>query len=115
MKKRFKLTTIFACVAIFVASLMLSISFYTTPVRATGTVFEMEVGASVRLSDNGLRFTAKMDAGYHDMIVNNPNVELWGYIAPTEEFDKVSEYRDLAIKVGGQLDKSKIYLANDGY
>ena len=116
MKKNFKIKSIMVVVAILITSLMLSVSLFVTPAQASACeVFEMEKGASVKLSDNGLRFTAKMDAGYRDMIVNNPNVELWGYIAPTEEFDKVSEYRDLAIKVGGQLDESKIYLANDGY
>ena len=115
MKKNFKLTTIIACVAMFIASLILSISFYTTPVYAAGSVFEMEYGASVKLSENGLRFTAKMDKAYRDMIVNNDNVELWGYIAPTEEFDKVTAYSDLTVKVGGNLDESKIYQASDGY
>ena len=104
MKKNFKLTTIIACVAMFIASLILSISFYTTPVYAAGSVFEMEYGASVKLSENGLRFTSKMDKAYRDMIVNNDNVELWGYIAPTEEFDKVTAYSDLTVKVGGKLD-----------
>ena len=114
MKKNFKIKTLIACVAILIASLFLSVSFYSTPASAAGTVFEMEYGASVKLSTNGLRFTAKMDKEYRDYIVDNAHIELWGYIAPTEEFDKVTDY-NFAVKVGGKLDESKIYLGEDGY
>ena len=116
MKKSIKLTTIFASVVTFLVAVILSISLSATPVKAaSGSVFEMEAGAGVKLTANGLRFKAKMDQDYYDMIVNNDAVELWGYIAPVEEFDKVEAYKDLGVKVGGKLDESKIYQGDDGY
>ena len=115
MKKTFRLTTLFVCVATFIASLALSFFFFVAPVRAAqGTVFEMEYGAGVKLGENGLRFIAKMDAEYYNWIIENDNVKIYGYIAPTEEFDKVSEYKDVAVKVGGMLEENKIY-EDDGY
>ena len=115
MKKNFRLTTLVICIATFIASLVLSVFFYVNPVRAAaGTTFEMEYGAGVKLGKNGLRFIAKMDADYYNWIVENDNVKLYGYIAPTEEFDKVDEYKDLAVKVGGVLDENKIY-QDDGF
>ena len=32
-----------------------------------------------------------------------------------EEFDKVTAYNELTVKVGGKLEESKIYKASDGY
>ena len=119
MKKSIKLSTIFASVIMFIFSLFLSVSLFVTPASAAGgSVFEMEYGASVKLTGNGLRFKVKMDKDYYDMITTNDTadkVELWGYIAPVEEFDKVGgSYKDLAVKVGGKLDENKIY-EKDGY
>ena len=118
MKKSIKISTIFACIMMFIASLILSVSLYVKPTKAaasTSGVFEMEKGASIKLSTNGLRFKAKMDKTHYDWIVGSDDVELWGYIAPVEQFDTVSEYKDLSVKVGGKLDESKIYQEEDGY
>ena len=117
MKKSFKLTTLFTLIVAFFASLVLSISLYLTPAKAASdSVFQMEYGASVQLSKNGLRFKAKMSKDYYDMIVTNDsenNVLLYGYIAPVQEFDKGVE--NLDVKVGGELDENKIYQGEDGY
>ena len=94
---------------------MLSVMLYVKPVRAeVGEVFVIKNGAGVKLTQNGLRFVVKMDKDYRDLIVDNDDVELHGYIAPVEEFDKVSEYKDLANSVGKVLDESLIY-EKEGY
>ena len=122
MRKSIKLTTLFACIATFIVSLILSISLFVMPVKAeAGSVFQMKYGASVQLSKNGLRFQAKMDQAYYDMIVTNDTenkVSLYGYIAPVEEFDRVTEYSDFIAggrRVGGKLNESKIHQEEDGY
>ena len=122
MRKSMKLTTLFSCVLMFLVSLVLSISLFAVPVKATtGSVFQMEYGASVQLSKNGFRFKAKMDQAYYDMLVtNDPNddVLIYGYIAPVEVFDSVTEYCDFidgGRRVGGELDQDKIYRGDDGY
>ena len=113
VKRNFRFSAIFICIITFMLSLMLSVFLYVEPVKAAGDVFVIENGAGVKLTQNGLRFIVKMDKTYRDLIADD-NVELWGYIAPVEEFDKVSEYKNLAVKVGGQLDESKIY-EKDGF
>ena len=114
MTKRMKLTSIFVAVASFFFALILSLCLYVKPAKAASArVFEVEYGASVKLSDNGLRFIAKMDKEYYDQIVTNDTagkVELWGYIAPIEQFENGDDYANtLGIKVGGKLDENKIY------
>ena len=114
MTKSIKMKTLLGGIVAFLITLLLSVSTLITPAKAAGSVFEMEYGASVKLTagDDGLRFMAKMDKSYRDWIVSSDKVELWGYIAPIEEFDKLDriggEYKDLAKKVGGKLDESKI-------
>ena len=123
MKKRMKIRSLFTCIVAFIATLLLSVCTYVFPVRAAGgEVFAMEYGAGIQLSKNGLRFKAKMDQAYYDMLVTNDpqdNVKLYGYVAPIEEFDKVDflkgEYAEIATKVGGVLDESKIYQENGYY
>ena len=121
MRKSMKWTTLFSCVVMFFISLILSISLIATPVKAeTSSVFQMEYGASVQLSKNGLRFKAKMSQDYYDMLVTNDSndeVLLYGYIAPIEVLDSMTEYSDFIAggkRVGGQLDENKIY-KEDGY
>ena len=123
MKKSFKQRALITCATTFIASAALSAGIFFKPafeanadVVETG-VFEMEYGASVKLTTDGLRFKAKMSKDYYDMLVTNDGaskVDLFGYIAPVEEFDKVDEYKDLGKKVGGALDEGKIY-EKDGY
>ena len=121
MRKNIKLTTIFTCLVAFFASLILSLSFLITPAKADNSVFQMEYGASVKLSGNGLRFKAKMSQDYYDMLVtNDPNddVLLYGYIAPIEVLDSMTEYSDFingGKRVGGELAQDKIYQGEDGY
>ena len=122
MRKSIKLTTICTCLVAFFASLILSLSIIITPAKAeTGSLFQMEYGASVKLSGNGLRFKAKMSQDYYDMLVtNDPNddVLLYGYIAPIEVLDSMTEYSDFingGKRVGGELDQDKIYQDEDGY
>ena len=122
MKKSIKLTTIFTCLVAFFASLILSLSIIITPAKAeTDSLFQMEYGASVKLSGNGLRFKAKMSQDYYDKLVtNDPNddVKIYGYIAPIEVLDSMTEYSDFidgGKRVGGELDQDKIYQGEDGY
>ena len=120
MNKKFKLSAIFSLIAVFCLSLVLSFTVKLTPYAAQteSDVFQMEYGAGVKLRSDGLRFIVKMSADVYDQIVTNDTndkVELWGYIAPTEEFDKVANYWELGKKVGGQLAEDKIYLKDDGY
>ena len=122
MRKSIRLTTIFSCVVAFFASLILSISFSIMPAKAeTSPVFQMESGASIKLSGNGLRFKAKMSQDYYDMLVTNDSgddVLLYGYIAPIEIIDGMTEYSVFiggGKRVGGELDQDKIYQGEDGY
>ncbi|MBE7078234.1 MAG: hypothetical protein E7377_06030, partial [Clostridiales bacterium] len=119
MTRKFRITTFLSVIAIFFVSILLSLSLFVKPAKAdASSVFEMEYGAGVKLNEtNGLRFKAKMSQDYYDQIVTNDpddKVKLVGYIAPVEEFDKVAEYKDLGVKVGGNLDESKIY-QEDGF
>ena len=122
MRKGIKLTTICTCLVAFFASLILSLSLMVMPAKAEAvSVFQMEYGASVKLSGNGLRFKAKMSQDYYDRLVtNDPNddVLLYGYIAPIEVLDSMTEYSDFidgGKRVGGKLDQNKIYQGKDGY
>ena len=122
MTKKFRLSAIFTFVAILILSIMASASLLVSPARATENstsgVFQMEYGASIQLSKNGLRFKAKMSEDYYEKIMSSENVTLYGFIARVEEFDRVIAYSDFITggkRVGGVLDKEKIYLGEDGY
>ena len=122
MTKKFRLSAIFTFVAILILSIMASASLLVSPARATENstsgVFQMEYGASIQLSKNGLRFKAKMSEDYYEKITSSDDVTLYGFIARVEEFDRVTAYSDFITggkRVGGALDKEKIYLGEDGY
>ena len=108
------------CLTVCVLTLIFSSLFLCgrhLTASADASVFEINYGASVKLTKNGLRFKVKMSEDYYAKIVTDDasdQVELWGYIAPVEEFDKVAETKDLGKKVGGRLAESKIY-SKDGY
>ena len=124
MTKKMKLTSIFAAVATFFIALILSLCLYVKPVKAASErVFEMQYGAGVQLGTgkDGLRFIAKMDKEYYDQIVTNDSadkVKLYGYIAPVEEFEGITNYEDFIPesnkRVGGVLAEEKIYAGEDG-
>jgi hypothetical protein len=128
MTKKMKLTSIFAAVASFFFALILSLCLYVKPVKAASErVFEMQYGAGVQLGQDkdglpkdGLRFIAKMDKEYYDQIVTNDSadkVKLYGYIAPVEEFEGITNYEDFidsGKRVGGVLAEEKIYAGEDG-
>ena len=124
MTKKMKLTSIFAAVATFFIALILSLCLYVKPVKAASErVFEMQYGAGVQLGTgkDGLRFIAKMDKDYYDQIVTNDTadkVKLYGFIAPVEEFEGITDYEDFIPesnkRVGGVLDEEKIYAGEDG-
>ncbi|MBE7100329.1 MAG: hypothetical protein E7364_01820 [Clostridiales bacterium] len=123
MTKKMKLTSIFAAVATFFIALILSLCLYVKPVKAASErVFEMQYGAGVQLGTNkdGLRFIAKMDKDYYDQIVTNDSagkVKLYGFIAPVEEFEWITNYEDFidsGKRVGGVLAEEKIYAGEDG-
>ena len=124
MKKSLRITTILSCVVMFLISIVLSITLYVFPVKAASSnVFEMEYGASVKLSTDGLRFKVRMSQDYYDKIVTNDTanqVKLYGYIAPVEQIasraDNYQDFIEHGTRVGGVLDESKIYYrSNDGY
>ncbi|MBQ3019630.1 MAG: InlB B-repeat-containing protein [Clostridia bacterium] len=124
MTKKMKLTSIFAAVATFFIALILSLCLYVKPVKAASErVFEMQYGAGVQLGTgkDGLRFIAKMDKDYYDQIVTNDSagkVKLYGFIAPVEEFEGITDYKDFIPesnkRVGGVLAEEKIYAGEDG-
>ena len=124
MTKKMKLTSIFSAVATFFIALILSLCLYVKPVKAASErVFEMQYGAGVQLGTgkDGLRFIAKMDKDYYDQIVTNDTadkVKLYGFIAPVEEFEGITDYADFIPesnkRVGGVLAEEKIYAGEDG-
>lgn len=80
-------------------------------------VFEMNDGVSLRLSDNnGLRFIVKMDESVANFVKENEGAEMGFIIAPEELMLQANgDYINMEKKIGGAIDKNKIYQEGDYY
>ncbi|MDY4187026.1 MAG: cohesin domain-containing protein [Candidatus Borkfalkiaceae bacterium] len=80
-------------------------------------ILKMQYGASIKLAADGLRFKIKMNKSTADYINSGDEITLNAYVAPASEFEKITdgEYKNLAVKVGGALDKQKIYFDGENY
>ena len=82
----------------------------------TGT-FEMVDGVSLRLSDeNGMRFIVKMDETVANFVKENDDAEMGFVIAPKQLMIAANgDYLGMEKRVGGAIDKNKIYQEGDYY
>ncbi len=82
----------------------------------TGT-FEMVDGVSLRLSDeNGMRFIVKMDETVANFVKKYDDAEMGFVIAPKQLMIAANgDYLGMEKRVGGAIDKNKIYQEGDYY
>ena len=122
-KGKMKWISIFATA--FLALTACAIGFGKPTAKASAQssgVFQMENGASLRISEGGgLRFRVKMDETQMKYVTENDDVSLHFLVAPHEFYNAVAEedgvrdyYNGLAKKKVVDVDESKIY-AEDGY
>ena len=80
-------------------------------------VFEMNDGVSLRFSDeNGLRFIVKMDEDIANFVTTTEEAEMGFIIAPESLMLAANgDYMNMAKKIGGAIDKNKIYQEGDYY
>ena len=123
-KKFIRKVALWICSAImFVSTVCLCGLFavQTTQASAETTwqtgVFEMEDGASLRLSEaNGLRFRVKMDETVANFIKDNADVEYGFVIAPRALMEAANgDYLNMPKKIGEAADKGKIYGEGNWY
>ena len=89
----------------------------------TNGMFEMEAGASLKISEEGgVRFRVKMDEAQKDYITENDNVTLHFLVAPHEFFNAVPNvngtrdyYNGLSKKKVIDVDEAKIYEEDGSY
>ena len=80
-------------------------------------VFEMDDGASLKLGEvGGLRFLVRMDETVKSFVVNTEDVEMGFVIAPKNlMLEANGDYLNMPKKIGGAIDKNKIYQDGDYY
>ncbi|MBE5742398.1 MAG: hypothetical protein E7360_03645, partial [Clostridiales bacterium] len=82
----------------------------------TDGVFEMDDGVSLRLGGkSGLRFIIRMDETVATFVKDNAEVELGVIISTHDRIEKTNDYINIDKKVGGAIDKNKIYQDGDYY
>ena len=79
-------------------------------------VMNFEQGASVRLNSDGLRFRVEIDEDTKNYIVDNDNVTMGFFIAPTELMSAVQDgkYENMAKKIEVSVDENNIYANDNG-
>lgn len=79
--------------------------------EGTSVTFQMENGASVRLSDEGIRFRAEMNQEKYQQITENEKIKLYFVVAPAQFIDGKTDgkYAELEQKITIPVDESKIY------
>ena len=120
MLKRTKksLISIFATAFVFLTAIAVGLN--QTPVKAnaqSGDLFEMENGASLKISEEGgIRFRVKMDEKQKDYVTENESVTLHFLVAPHEFYNAVpyingtrDYYNGLSKKKVINVDEAKIY------
>lgn len=112
--------TVFAVASlagIFVSAPLKQSSVKAEAAWQTEGVFEMEDGVSLKLCEtSGLRFIVKMDKTVYDFVMENDGAELGFVIAPKDLMLAANgDYLNMSKKVGGAVDKAKIYQEGDYY
>ena len=125
MRKFIKKITLWICSAVMfvsIAGLCGIFAVQTAKANAaeawtTEGVFEMQNGASLRLSEeNGLRFVVAMDETVANFIKDNDDVEFGFVMAPRDLMEKaIGRYLRMPKKIGGPADKAKIYQEGEMY
>ena len=111
---------VFASVAVAVLG-TLGVAKMNTSIAAnaeeTSVAFQMENGASVRLSDEGIRFRAEMNEEKYKQITENENIKLYFVVAPAQFIDGKTDgkYAELEQKITIPVDESKIYKEDGVY
>ena len=107
----------FLCVIVGVAFAPKTASAEDTVDWQTGSVFEMDDGASLKLGNvGGLRFIARMDKTVYDFVMANDDAEFGFIIAPKNLMLAANgDYLNMSLKIGGAADKDKIYADGDYY
>ncbi len=79
--------------------------------------FEMVEGASLKLNETGgIRFRVKMDQYWYDYLTENEQYQLRGMITTKKAYDAANgDITAVSNQVGGEMDESLIYEADDGY
>ena len=117
-KKRITLISVLATAFVTLTSLAVGFGCPALKTQAQGgEVFEMESGASLKISaDGGIRFRVKMDEAQMLYITENDDVSLHFLVAPHEFYNAVpykngsfDYYNGLAKKKIINVDEAKIY------
>ena len=125
MLKKRKIKLISCLATAFAALTVFAIGFTQTTTRVyaqSGEVFEMENGASLKISEEGgIRFRVKMDEKQMLYVTQNDDVTLHFLVAPHEFYNAVpyingtrDYYNGLSKKKVINVDEAKIY-EEDGY
>ena len=119
LNKKTKFISILAMAFVATSAFAVGNLVETKAAAPDGSVFEMEAGASLKISeDGGVRFRVKMDEAQKNYITENDSVSLHFLVAPHEFFNTVSNgnyYNGLSKKKVIDVDEAKIYEEDGSY
>ena len=123
MKKALKTSLLFVlsiCMLLSVAFLSFSLTSSKAYADETQEIFQMEKGASVATTKDGLRFMVNMNGAVYQKLVTDDvdnKMDLSVLIAPKSYYDELtdSEYMNLIKCVKVDIDEDKIYSYNGLY
>ena len=123
LNKKTKFISILAMAFVATSAFAVGNLVETKAAAPDGSVFEMEAGASLKISeDGGVRFRVKMDEAQKNYITENDSVSLNFLVAPHEFFNAVpgtdgarDYYGGLSKKKIITVDEAKIYEENGSY
>lgn len=123
LNKKTKLISLLATAFVATSAFAVGNLVETKAAAPDGSVFEMEAGASLKISeDGGVRFRVKMDEAQKNYITENDSVSLNFLVAPHEFFNAVpgtdgarDYYGGLSKKKIITVDEAKIYEEDGSY
>ena len=123
LNKKTKFISILAMAFVATSAFAVGNLVETKAAAPDGSVFEMEAGASLKISeDGGVRFRVKMDEAQKNYITENDSVSLNFLVAPHEFFNAVpgtdgtrDYYGGLSKKKNITVDEAKIYEEDGSY
>ena len=119
LNKKTKLISLLATAFVATSAFAVGNLVETKAAAPDGSVFEMETGASLKISeDGGVRFRVKMDEAQKNYITENDSVSLHFLVAPHEFFNAVPNgnyYNGLSKKKVIDVDEAKIYEEDGSY